>query len=137
MELTPHLDVVEQQINLMKGLIAHQEYSRCFQVSADYTRFYVIANDPDTIFFAELCQNVFGEMRDLTRIYKLPDEQLEKMRTQLQTFLDTIFAAFKSDNNNDKYAAMRDLRVWMTRTQFNTWHTFNPRPTHQLSFPSS
>jgi hypothetical protein len=135
-ELTPHLDVVERQINLMKDLVAHEEYARCFQVAADYTRFYVIANDPDTIFFAELCQNIFGEMRELIRRYKLPDEQLEKMRLQLQKSLDSIFAALKSDNNDDKYTAMRDLRVWLTLTQFNTWHMFNPRPVPSFPSPS-
>jgi len=115
--------IIEQNINLLKSEVERLKFDTCWQISADYTRFYVISNDPDTIFLGELCQNVFSEMRVLLEHYEFSNERLNEVQAGLQTRLDTILNAMRSGTDTDKYSSLRDLRVFVTKMQFKEWHT--------------
>lgn len=120
--MTIDLGIVEQHIKLLKGQVERWKFDTCWQISADYTRFYVISNDPDTIFLGELCQNVFSEMRILVDTYELSEEALKEVKAEWQTRLDALLHAIKSGTDVEKYLSMRDLRVFLSKLQFEQWH---------------
>ncbi|MGA2626032.1 MAG: hypothetical protein ABSF63_03095 [Candidatus Bathyarchaeia archaeon] len=129
--------IVEQHINLLKTEVEQLKFDTCWQISADYTRFYVISNDPDTIFLGELCQNVFSEMRILFDHYELSSETLTEVQAGLQARLDTILRAMKSGTDTDKYSSLRDLRVFLTKLQFKEWHTGTMRMSVNVPVPEA
>jgi prephenate dehydrogenase len=112
----------------MKENVDQDRYATCWQISADYTRFYAISDNPDGIFFGELCQNIFKEMETLVRGYILSEERLKEIRNQWRKELDNALTVMKSGNEGDIYRVMRGLRVYMTKLQFNTWHTEKAKP---------
>jgi hypothetical protein len=120
----------------MKENIDRDRYGTCWQISADYTRFYAISGNPDTIFFGEICQNVFKEMQTLTRDYAVPEERAREIRGEWKSMLDAALRVMKSGNDNERYMAMRDMRVYMTRLQFDTWYTQRSRE-HRFALRSS
>jgi hypothetical protein len=120
-------EIMEEHVDLLKKNIDNDRFYNCWQISADYTRFYVIANDVDATFFGELCQSVFSEIQVLLGRYDFPDERRKEVREQLKVKLDSVVRAAKSANDAGKYLALRDLRVYMTRLQFDVWYTEAPR----------
>ena len=120
-------DALEVHVSLMKENIDRDRYGTCWQISADYTRFYAISDNPDTTFFGELCQNVFKEMQTLMQSYVFPDERVREIRNEWKMKLDNALRAMKSGGESERYLTMRDLRVYMTRLQFKTWHTEKSR----------
>lgn len=133
--MTSHIEVIEQQIGLLKQQIDQNNFVNCSQISADYTRFYVISGDADEIFWGELMQNVFAEMSGLVQAYDL-EAQLDSIRTNWKQKLDSVLAAFKSGKPTDLYLAFRDMRVYMSGLQFGTWHSSARRPRRERMFPT-
>lgn len=135
--MTLDLDIVERQITLLKAQIELGGFARCLQISADYTRYFVIVEDPDGIFFGELCQNVFSEMRTLAAGYKIPEENLSLIKMALKTKLDEILNAMKSGSTGDIYVAMRGLRNVMTKFQFDCWYSLGSAQSPRITFGPS
>lgn len=121
--MTIDLGIVEQNIRLLKTQVEQWKFDTCWQISADYTRFYVISNDPDAIFLGELFQNVFSEMRTLFDNYELSEAARKEIQVEWQTRLDTLIHAMRSGTDTEKYVSMRDLRVFLTKLQFKQWHS--------------
>jgi hypothetical protein len=128
-------EIIERHVELLKININSDQFNNCWQISADYTRYYVISNDENAIFFGEICQNVFTEMQTLFRRYTFPEEKRKEIRQQWTSKLDSVVRAMKSGTDEQKYVAMRELRVYMTKLQFDTWYMQAPPERHSISLP--
>lgn len=126
-------EVIINEFSRILEQIDSENYLACRKIATNLIRFSGMVDFNFGIFIGEVLEAIFSETDHLIGTYDISEVDREKLRTSSSTCISEL-RKIDIDNlkDQDVYTLLKELRIVVTKMQFNYWDIFETKERRRI-----